>query len=73
MNKCACVDYMVRCYNLLTIENWQRKKVNAAKKKIRSNPHVHYEQIFVIYFAINYNFVLVAQYYGFIRFQTVIL
>lgn len=43
MNKCACVDYMVRCYNLLTIENWQRKKVNAVKKKIRSNPHVHCE------------------------------
>lgn len=31
------------------------------------------EQIFVIYFAINYNFVLVAHYYGFIRFQTGIL
>lgn len=66
---------MVRCYNLLTIENWQRKKVNAAKKK--SVAILMYiantEQIFVIYFAINYNFVLVAQYYGFIRFQTVIL
>lgn len=33
MNKCTCVDYMVCYYDLLTIENWQRKKVNAAKKQ----------------------------------------